>query len=464
MRRKKVNMMEDEEKLIFELIDQLDLEEADWEPFDLAEDKVPPLTEGDAASILHIKALTISKLQAEKDAASIAPAFRLNRRRRFAFAAAATFLLVAVLVGSSPSVQAELKKVVQFLPGLGTVQESDLGQLTYVLEKPYIQEIGSGKLTIDGIALQPNAATITLRGVQIPEVQEFKAKVNGRTYTFTASMRSSSGDWYGSYNYVPKKGASAPVSDTITLYINDTTVGPIKLVPPKTAVDLEHLGSSALQQDVTVTAFPTRLEEGIIRVQLISELSQSGLTVNSYGVSPLLTNNGLYVEDANGTMAELVMSDALSYPSDFQFYDTLKQMPYTVVVPYIEVSDRNMVSKEVSILLPDVGVARSIDVPAELSGFPIRFTRVTRISETTVNLDVDVHFDPTKGRALLYFMIRYPGSNVNQSFSWTNVDKNSSVMKTLQLETEPGQTSLRFSLTEPHFLIKGPWRLPLDLE
>ncbi|UJF31487.1 hypothetical protein [Paenibacillus hexagrammi] len=458
--------MEDEEKIMFELFDQLDAERADRELLESLEDKSQLLSVGDAASILRIKARTLSRVQLEKVDMSLSPAVHSPRRRRIAVVASlAAALLIAVGAGSTPSVEAELKKVLQFLPGFGTVQEGDLSQLTFVLEKPYVQEIGGGKLTIDGIALQSKLATITLRGVQTAEVKEFKAEINGRTYTFTSSMRSSSsGDWYG--DYISASGTNVPVADEISLYINGTTIGPLKLVPPKTAADLEHLGSSAVQQDVKVTAFPTRLEEGVVRVQLISKLPQPSLIVHSYGVSPNVTDTGLYVEDANETKAELIKPEPLTYPSDFQFYEIPNSglLQYTVVVPYIEVSDREAISKEVSIPLPDVGDERTIDVPAEVSGFPVHFTRMKRTGETTVELDVDVQFDLSKPRTLLYFMIRYLGSNVNNSFSWENVNKSNTVMKTLHLETMPGQTSLRFSLAEPHFLIKGPWKLPLNLD
>lgn len=46
--------------------------------------------------------------------------------------------------------------------------------------------------------------------------------------------------------------------------------------------------------------------------------------------------------------------------------------------------------EEISIALPDVGDERIIDVPAEVSGFPVRFTRISRTGETAVTLDVDL--------------------------------------------------------------------------
>jgi hypothetical protein len=464
--------MTNDEKRIFELLDRL--EEADAERMlELLPDgsgfgpALPPSEEPDAAALARIKARTLDQL-AQGDSAEAEPDAPLRttrpgrfRRRAAILAAAAAALLVMAGIDSSPSAQAELKKVLRFLPGFGSVQEGDPAQWTYVLEKPYVQPIGSGKLTVDAVVLQPEGATITLRGVGVSEVKSFKADIGGRTVEFSSAMRASSGDWYG--NYVPPRGTRLLESDTITLTVDDTVIGPLKLIPPKTADDLEHLGSSDVQQGIRVIAFPTPLENGLVRVQLVPKLPDNRLSVNSYGVKPLVKGAGLYVEDASGNMAELPRDDTMSYPSDFRFQELEGgHRPYTVVIPYLEVSDREAISGEIAIPLPPVGSSRFIDISATINGFPVSFTRVVRDSETSVGIDVDVHFDPTKPQTLQYFLIRYAVSDFNASFGWETIEKGYSTMKTLHLEVKPGQTELRFSITEPHILVKGPWRLTLN--
>lgn len=455
-------MAANHEKSMFELIDRLNADEVESELAEAFDINGQPTSEEEAASIARIKARTLARLQQEE---ANPPSVRKPRRKRkrIAFAAAAAAaLLAAVGIGSIPDVQAELRKVLRFLPGFGMVQEGDPDMPTYVLEKPYVQAIGQGELTVDGIVLQPGSATITLRSAGVPEVKQFEAEIGGRTYTFNSGMLASSGDWYGSYS--SSEGIRLSADDAITLHIHGTAIGPLTLVPPKTADDLDRLGSSDIQQEVKVTAFPTRLDDGTIRVQMISTLQEPVLTVDSYGVSPLVAGNGLHVEDVNGAKMELVdPSGTLSYSSDFRFRESPADVDqtYTVVVPYIEVSDREAVSGEVEIPLPEIGGSQTIDVATEIRGFPVRFTRIERTGDTTVDVDVDVQFDPAKPQSLQYFWIRYAGSPHKDSFSSTNVDETSRVVKTLHLDTKPGQSSLRFSLTEPHFVIKGPWRLSL---
>jgi hypothetical protein len=185
-------------------------------------------------------------------------------------------------------------------------------------------------------------------------------------------------------------------------------------------------------------------------------------TVNSYGVTPLVKSAGLYVEDATGTKASLPKDDTMSVPSDFHFRKVERgSPPYTVVIPYIEISDREAASEEVALAVPTIGSSNKLDVSTTISGFPVKFTRIERTGETTVNVDVDVHFDPSKPQTLSYFGIRYAGSKYNDSFGWESIEQGFSTMKSIGLEVKPGQTELRLSLVEPHILLKGPWRLPL---
>ncbi|WP_281885120.1 hypothetical protein [Paenibacillus sp. YYML68] len=457
--------MKDEEKLIYEWMDNLDADRAELEQLETEyiAHHSDPIRAVDTSAIARVKTRTLARLRLEQTDTALPKRLRSPRRRVIA-AAVAAVLIVALGASSIPSVQAELKKVLQYVPGIGTVQEAAQGQQTFVLEKPHVHKLGEGMLMIDGIVLQSGGTMIKLRGVQTPEVTGFKAEINGSTYAFTSAMRASSGDWYGTY--VPAKGVKVPTSPAITLHINGAVIGPLALVAPRTAESLEHLGSSDVQQDIRVTAFPTRITDQHIRVQLVPKLPQSGLSVQSYGVSPSVPEASLYVEDASGGRAELVKSELMTYPSDFQFQELPAggALPYTVVIPYLEVSDRDEISSKISIPLPQVGIERSIDVQTALDGFPVRFTRLGRVSETSVILDVDLGYKPSEPRSLLSFRIRYPNSEYNNSFSWNNISPTTAVMKSLRLEIAPDQSVLAFSLAEPHYLVRGPWKLPLQLE
>lgn len=416
----------------------------------------------DLAAIERIKSRTLSLLQERHMHTQQSVKRRFLGRHARLLAAAAAILLLCAVVFTMPDVQAGLKKVLRFLPGIGVVQEGEATQETYVLEKPYVQAIGEGTLTIDGIVLQAEGSIINLRGREVPEVEQFQVEIGDRTYTFRSFMRSASGDWFGSYGVTTD--AIAPVANEITLHVDGRTIGPLKLVTAKTASDLEHLGASELQQGIRVTAFPTDLGDGLVRIQLNAQSQAADRIVHSYGVSPIGEEEiGLYVEDDNGTKAIILQDNDLSYPSDFRFRRTGNGKSYAIVIPYLMVSDRNAASAgEVVIPVPEVGSSHEIDVSTEIDGFPVAFTRIERTIESGVSVDVDTDFDPTKPRTLNYFQIRTADSPFHESFSWKNDEQGG--MKTLYLTINPDQTELRFTLVEPHYIMKGPWRLPVTME
>lgn len=459
--------MNNEEQHLSALIDSIDFSDAEDALGVLPEADQGPrqADEEEAASLARIKARTLARLDPETAVLTVRSSTRRSRKRNI-LAAAAVILIASGMLAFSPAVQADLRKALSFLPGFGTVVENSSANPVYVLSKPYDVVSGSGNLTVDAVLLQELGGSITLRGRQFPEISEFEADIGGNRYTFTSNLQSSSGgEWYSSYSST--QALQLKKENSLTLHLDGMTIGPLELTAPKTAGELEELGASDMKQDVRITAFPVNLGSGLVRVQLLPNPSaESRLTVHSYGLEPLVQGAGLYVENAAGEKVVLEQPGSMSYPSDFRFRESAgaNTWPYTVVIPYVEASDRNSISAEIEIPLPDPGQEEKLHTHAEIAGFPVDFTRIARTGETTVSIDVDVNFNAAKAQNLKHFFIRYPGETVNTSFSWEITGQTYGVMKTLHLEIQPGKNTLRFKLSEPHFLLKGPWRLPLMLD
>lgn len=457
------------EKSLFDQLDLLEFSEAELALDGLLaepESSPVPRSEEDTASLERIKNRTLALIHTGPAPELSAPV-RKPRRRAAIGAAAAAILMTAGLLAFSPVVQAGLKQALSFLPGFGTVLESSPDSPLYVLEKPYTSAVGTGELIVEGVLLQENGGSITLRGQQIPQVIEFQADIGGIRYTFTPMMRSSSsGEWYGNYSTAAPLKLEPEAAESIILHLNGTTIGPLALQAPETADALQHLGASDVQQDVRITAFPVRLGDGLVRVELLPTLPDSLSVVQSYLLQPLVSGNGLYVENAAGEKLSIEPSSSMPSPSEFRFRetDTTGAQQYKVVIPYIELSKRETLSREVVLPLPDIGESAPLNITAEIAGFPVVFTRIERSNGTAVSVDVDVKFDPEAAKSLTHFFIRYPGSATNDSFSWENTGLPPSIVKTLHLDAEPGADTLRFRMSEPFFLLKGPWILPLKLE
>lgn len=456
------------EQELFAQLDALEFSEAELALNTLSADPgLAAPSEEELEALKRIKLRTLSLIEAAPAEPRL-PSVRRSRRQAYTGVAAA-LLLAAGLVFTSPSVQAGLKQVFSFLPGLHTVVENSPDSPLYVLKKPFTTAVGKGELTVNAILVQKNRATINLRGQQTPIINEFQADVGGTRYTFSFNSRSSSDtDWEASYSALLPPDLTLQAEEPVTLYINNTVLGPLVLGPPETADDLQELGVSDIQQNVRISAFPVRLDDGLVRVELVSALEKTvSDAASSYTLEPLRLWNGTYVKNAAGVKVPTEHSpSSMGYYSELLFREQNEAggQPYTVVIPYIEVSDQEAASREVTLPLPAIGENRTLDITAEIAGVPVDFTRITRTSETEVRVDVDLNFDPAGAKSLTRFSLSYPGSKEPYSFGWEESEGTPRVMKTLNLKTEPGADKLRFILSKPIFIWKGPWTLPLKLE
>lgn len=456
------------EQELFDQLDALEFSEAELALNTLTagpRPAAPSEEELDALKRIKLRTLSLSEAAPAEPQPPL-PSVRPNRRQAYTGVAAA-LLLAAGLVFTSPSVQAGLKQVFSFLPGLHTVVENSPDSPLYVLKKPFTAAVSKGKLTVNAILVQENRATINLRGQNTPLIKEFQADIGGNRYTFTFNSHTSGGnDWDASYSALLSPALNVQAEEPVILYINDTVIGPLVLGPPETADDLQELGVSDIQQDVRISAFPVRLEDGLVRVELVSSLLQPASAASSYTLEPLKLWNGTYVKNATGVKVPIEHSpSSIGYYSELLFREQNEAggLPYTVVIPYIEVSDQKAVSREVTLPLPAIGENSTLDINAEIAGVPVDFTRITRTSETEVSIEVDLKFDPAKAKSLTRFSVSYPGSKEPYSLGWEESDGNPRVMKTLYLNAEPGADKLRFNLSKPIFVWKGPWTLPLKL-
>ncbi|MEK4003095.1 hypothetical protein [Paenibacillus sp. FSL H3-0333] len=460
--KKELNTDESE---LFDQLDALEFSEAELALNTVsAEPRLAAPSEEELEALQRIRMRTLSLIETTP-AEQRLPPVRKSRRQAFTRVAAA-LLIAAGLVVTSPSVQAGLKQVFSFLPGLHTVLENSPNSPLYVLKKPFTAAVGKGELTVNAILVQENRATINLRGQNIPIINEFQADIGGSRYTFTFNSRTFSGDWDASYSALLPPDFTLQAEGAVTLYINGMVLGPLVLGSPETADDLQQLGVSDIQQDVRISAFPVRLDDRFVRVELVSALMRTASAASSYRLEPLSFWSGTSVKDAAGADVPIEYSKfSIGYPSELLFREQKEagEDAYTVVIPYMQVSDQKAASQELTLPLPTVGESRTLEITAEIAGCPVDFTRITRSSETQVTVDVDLKFDPAMVKSLTHFTISYAGSKEPYFFSYKESEGTPPFMKALHLNAKPDADMLRIKLSRPVFVLKGPWTLPLKL-
>lgn len=457
-------MNNSEDKKIFDWMDQLDPEElegvADIEP----SEKLG----ADEAAWERIKKRTFAHLDQldhanqQNSLVKSTPVKKLNRpfpARRWLAAACIAFLLISTIISSSEAVRAELKRVLQFIPGFGYVDQSDDAvQIAYVLKKPLDTVGKNGKVTVDAVLIQGDQAQISLSGDRANAVTIVSIFLNTQhgQYEFKQGMNSWGSSWDASYYYA----GSIPLSglENVTIQFGETELGPLQLTQAQKADDMLGLGPTDLQNGIQITGIMTPLEGNRRKVNLLAILPE-GQTVESFGKESISKGTQLQITDEKGNPVQLLKEDIVfkSRPYDFLFEDTTGGMGhYQLTIPAIKIIDRAVPTKKVTLPIPAKG-SQDIQVSLTLGGLPMDFTRVERMNARSVRFEVDLHYDITKPKTLQSYRLF---TKVGRSLSYSSqVNESTRAIIMEWLDIEPGQKEITFYIGEPQIVIKGPWVL-----
>ncbi|MDQ1913432.1 hypothetical protein RAC89_23830 [Paenibacillus sp. GD4] len=443
-------MMDRKEREVRNLLDRLD-PRAVRSMSGVSESSEAPL---DADILERIKQRTKGKLELQYMAAATSK----KRKRGWAIAAACVLFLSASAIASTTNVGAELRKVLQFLPGLGIVTETPVDQTTLVLGKPYVHRFGASEISVDAVAVTGDQVLVQLSGSNSASAEYIQLKIeDGASYSLKFSTLTHSGSWIGTYYYQ----GSLPVHEgsRITLVIGDQEVGPLTLIPATQGEDMSKIGSSDTQQDITITAVTTPLSDGWTKVNFLSRLP-GNRRIQSYGAQPITPEERLLITDADGKEAEIKVDHyGFLLQNEAVYRDpSAGKQPHTLTLPSVLVVNPSAEWRKVTLPVPETG-AVVIQESVTLDGFPVQFTKVERSLEGGVLIEVDLGFDMNKTAALQTVKIdrRQPEDN---GYSWS-VHEDSLAMKSIHLPAEPKAKSITFYIGEPQVVIRGPWRIPL---
>ncbi|WP_243014219.1 hypothetical protein, partial [Brevibacillus borstelensis] len=391
------------------------------------------------------------------------PATPRRRYHKRAFAAAILLVLLGAAIGLSEEVRAELKKILQFLPGFGTVSEGN-GHPVYVLEKPVSAEARGSEWKVDGIMIGEQEASIRLRGtgghapdkITLSTGQSDKERYEFKHGTFT----SSSNGWKASYTYrgaIPFSGHEA-----VFVELPVAVIGPLPLVLAKQAGNLDGLGPTAAKNGVTITAVTTPMAQKRIRVNLLSILPD-GLELDSFGIDPLNKSEEtrLKLTNERGGNLEIQKDSIFANQNEFFFTGSPQDLErYRLSIPYIRVADKHAPQQQVTVPVPLQEGSANIDQTVLLAGFPVDFTKVERVDSETVRVHVNVRFDSGLAKTLQSFKV-YTQNADRMSYMWKAAEDTGAI-EYLELEVQPGMEELTFSIGEPRYLLKGPWQMVIE--
>ncbi len=145
-------------------------------------------------------------------------------------------------------------------------------------------------------------------------------------------------------------------------------------------------------------------------------------------------------------------------PSDLLFEASTEESDhYQLTIPSIRIVDRSIPHLKVTIPVPDKG-SMDLDVTINLSGLPLDFTRVERLDEKSIRLEVDVHYDPSNSKTLQsYRIFKKDGTFMS---STKGMNEKSKAFETEWIDIMPGQKEISFYIGEPQIVYKGPRLMP----
>lgn len=445
-----------DEKAMFDMMDHLDKDQ-------LTDMDEVRCHDGDATTdadtLRRLKALTWAKLGELPAPAAPQPMYRKRRKYWIASIAAAAAIVLTVTLGFSSEVQAELKKLLKFIPGLGIVQEGTSSQSTYVLDKPVTVTAGDGHITVEAVMFRDNDSSISLSGENARQIHDFELSTDdGKEYHFKLSVLSSSiGNWQGGY-FSEKPVILSPNAE-ITLHFQEMSIGPLKLTQAAASDTLQGLGPSAEHNGVLVTAVPAEFDEDKARINLLSKLPD-GWRIDSYGKEPITDYIRLKLLDQDGKEIPVLQDQSFARSSELLYQKSLLPSGQTLAlnIPSIRVIDMKAPKSRVTLPLPAIGESVELHETVALAGFPVAFTKIERISTDNVRINVNLHFDATKPQTLQGFIVDMNNPDGNQGYSW-RINEQSGVIEELNLPVNTDSDEITFYMKEPRIVVQGPWNL-----
>ncbi|GBF76766.1 hypothetical protein PA598K_05253 [Paenibacillus sp. 598K] len=387
--------------------------------------------------------------QASERPHSVKPTKRTNRTKRTRRIAAASLIGVialAVVLSQQSQVWATLARALQFVPGLGIVQQ-ETSQL-YVLQEPVRLAVGSGTLTITG-AMSDERMTVlstSWSDSTIPPASITLTTERGIRHELTRSLASGSGgDWSSIY------WIDGPI-DTgeairLTLPLDPPLDIPLALQAAESYADYEALGPTQTHHGLSITAAARRIDDQL-RVTLLS-LPQEDYRLYEYDLHGLIgAGGGLQIADHQGNAIDMHADRAVAAPASEFYFTVTDGGRYRVTLP------------EVFVEYPDTAKVKlptesrdALQETVELAGFPVTFTRTERIGDRLrVYMDMG---DPAAAVALQRFSLRELSYAAEQ-------DETTGAYIWMEFEVPDGARSITLQLERPIVVVRGPWTFDLS--
>lgn len=380
----------------------------------------------------------------------------LRRRMRFA-AAMLGLVLLSVTILNHSKVWAAIHKALQFVPGIGVVEEDgSASSARYLLREPIKVDFGGGTVVITGISTDDETTYLTMVGKEAPEFKQLTiVNEQGEAYTIDRSLASlSSLEWTAFFRREGKLNIEGDIK--LILQTQPAVEVSAHLEKAESYSGYEELGPTVKANGLSVTAIPDRVgDKG--RVSLVTAPAADYRDID-FGIIGMYVHKSrkLNMTDAEGKKLPIEYVHSITGPQS-EFYFPLSDNPhehYTLTLPEVSVRYPN----EKTTVKVSTKEQEQMRQTFELAGFPITITKTDRLSNGKhLRLYLDMHFDQYAADSLSSFELERTG------FSG-KLNSNTGVYEYIDLAIDPGDDTIEITFNNPVAVLRGPWTFEWSAE
>ncbi|MBM7572360.1 DUF4179 domain-containing protein [Aquibacillus albus] len=351
---------------------------------------------------------------------------------------------------------AGVKKVLQFVPGIGMVMEEDTPQDRYILEKPVTTKMGNGKVVITGIVIDDEMTYITMNGKDTERFKKITViNEKGEKYSLKSSQDLwTSGEWASSFWYDGKLNLSGNI--TVVIHANQEINIPVNLKKANTFESYQELGETSTAGGVSITTIPTRIDDEA-RISLVSQHSNQYRIID-YGILDYTVPHQINVQDQTGATYDIYRKYmGMSSPTR-EFYYKLGAENidhYSVTIPEISVTYDDMT--KIKLKVPTDITTEEINQTYEIAGYPFKITKLERVGNEQMRVYIDLNYNEQDPRSLHNLRIKEVGHSAK-------INEKTQVLEFLQFDIKNNVKNITITFSNPEVIIRGPWEFELDKE
>jgi len=408
---------------------------------------------------LHERSLMgIQQAKEEWDAALNAPKKKKRIKNRMIAASLIGLLSIGTAATFNPQLSSAIQRALQFIPGIGVVQEANSSTDSYMLTEPVdIKNSNQSTATVTAVLVQKDLTTIEMNdysnnyGIQIKDE-------SGKVH------KASSSHTYGGDDFshvILKFTGQVDVKDHVQLFFLDrpNEVFTIPLSKVDSIDTLNAIGQSSKNHDLEITAIPTPAgDKG--RIFLSTDNSRPFRYYDSFPEKGdlIILNEDISVTDELGNDYPIDNKGVRMPFKDIYFnLGSSNVKNYTLSIPQLISVGREEV--KLSINIPD-GTEGPLNQSFDIAGYPVELTKFkkfkSRDNEDYIDIYVEMPNPLQLNRSLKYFDV-----STDTSLGGSGYDSTTGVMKFFEVKYDPNSTRLDVKVSKPMIDMKGPWKFEI---